>query len=408
MQEQLQTLSSNAQKRLGYFVAGLLLLPIVVSIISLIARFLSIPTLPLTVLYHGALWLLALSSLPCAKSVWPRFAVVYGLFIFVGIIETAFYSGTQYYVSGTDFDSILKFQPDTFLATSFFMLVGMCFSDFGELLRIFHKAARIGVVLSGFVYLLNILGGSLNHYDDMNYAYAICTVLCILIADTQKHDIWFILIGAVCMIIAGTRGPIVCCLLAVIIKVLLVETDAKKIAVRLLGFGLCAVAVQFNVLYYILNAVASVLRRFGIRQIRLLEYANSGILLDSSGRDSFASTVWDAVKENPIFGYGLGGDRQILGGRYVHNLFFELLVSFGVVIGSIIFIWLLVKCIRALRCKDLARKKVVLAFFCFAFLKLMFSSSMLYSKELFILIGILLVTPKSPALSSEEQKVQAA
>lgn len=408
MQEQLQTPTSNTQKRLGYFVAGLLILPIVVSTINLISQFLPIPTAPLTVVYYGALWVLALSALPCAKSVWPRFFIIYAFFILIAVAEICFFPASRHFVYGTSFEYIIKFWPDTFLATSFFMLVGMSLGDFEQLICIFHKAARIGVVLSALVYLFSILSGRLNHYDDMNYAYAICTVLCILIADTQKHDIWFILVGTICMIIAGTRGPIVCCLLAVIIKVLLVETDAKKIAARLLGFGLCAVAVQFNALYYILSAVAFVLRKFGISQMRLLEYANNGMLLDSSSRDDFASLIWDAVKENPIFGCGFGGDRQILGGRYVHNLFLELLVSFGVVIGGLIFAWLLIKCISALRCKDPARKKVVLAFFCFAFLKLMFSSSMLYSKELYILIGILLVTPKPSALSSEEQKVQAA
>ncbi len=407
MQEHYQASPSKTQKRLCCFIAGLLLLQIVISMINTASQLLPIPTAPLTTAYYGALWLLAISALPSTKSVWPRFLIVYCFFIFVGMIGIAYNPGSRRYVYGTSFDAITKFQTDALLSTSPFILVGMAVSDYKKLIRILHKAARVGVILGALVYLFSILSGRLNHYDDMNYAYGMCTFLCILIADTHRHDIWYAIVGAVCMIIAGTRGPIVCCLLAVIIKALFVRKNVKNILVNIFGFGLCAVAVQLNALYHIINAVSNILKRFGIEQIRLMEYVNNGMLMDSSGRDDFASLIWQAIRKKPILGYGLGSDRYYLGGSYVHNLFLELLLSFGIVGGGIVIIWFLFKCICALRGSDPDRAKVVLAFFCFGFLKLMFSSSMLYSKELFIMIGILLATPIPSVKPPPKQKVQS-
>ena len=95
------------------------------------------------------------------------------------------------------------------------------------------------------------------------------------------------------------------------------------------------------------------------------------------------------VWENPITGYGLGADRSLTAtDSYAHNLAVEIWVSFGIIVGTMLLGWMAYSIYKSITNKDPAKQIVVTSLVSSIVIKLMFSSSFLYSKELFILLGI--------------------
>ena len=127
---------------------------------------------------------------------------------------------------------------------------------------------------------------------------------------------------------------------------------------------------------------------FNSRTIAWLTMADSS--LDSSGRDSLYLDAIVAIKNNPIFGYGILGDRMLLG-LYVHNIFLEILLDFGVIIGGYISIKMIICSIKSYICLYTRRISVIIIF---AMVSLMVSGSFLHNGAFWLALGIMLNSGK--------------
>jgi hypothetical protein len=95
---------------------------------------------------------------------------------------------------------------------------------------------------------------------------------------------------------------------------------------------------------------------------------------------------------NNWFGYGIAGDRAIVG-AYAHNILIELWVSFGVIVGTALFIvpvfftvLLLIKKSRY----NTAEDSFILVLISSCYVKLFLSGTYLTESFLFLLIGVLI------------------
>ena len=121
---------------------------------------------------------------------------------------------------------------------------------------------------------------------------------------------------------------------------------------------------------------------------RIMNYFVEGAFMDDSGRSSIQDALLSAMDMAPAFGYGLAGDRNITNGSYAHNLFLELIVSFGWVGGIAISLLIVTIIIRAYYClKSKTEKGFFFLLFSCGFIHLMISGSFLHSSFFFLLIG---------------------
>ena len=111
-----------------------------------------------------------------------------------------------------------------------------------------------------------------------------------------------------------------------------------------------------------------------------------GTLTDDSGRGEVRDQLLSQLR---LFGYGLYGDRGITEGRYAHNFFLEIMVQYGLLVGSAIVIYIVILILAGFFTKDRDKKILFIAFFSASVIKLMMSSSYL-SKEpaLYSMFGI--------------------
>lgn len=124
---------------------------------------------------------------------------------------------------------------------------------------------------------------------------------------------------------------------------------------------------------------------------RTLEMIGKGEISSDSGRSMIWEAVWKAIKEGGIFGYGAFGDRPFVYPihyvGYSHNIFLELICSFGIV-GVILSIILVFASLRMiLFCKDNKYKELFIIFFSIS-LQLLISMSLWYVWEFWAAIAI--------------------
>lgn len=103
-----------------------------------------------------------------------------------------------------------------------------------------------------------------------------------------------------------------------------------------------------------------------------------GVLGRDSGRFPIYRECFGAILRHPLFGNGIGGDRvatELHG--YAHNIVLELCVDFGVIIGLLIYGWLLYVGFQMLfRCHNRAWRALFLPFYTFSMIQLIFSGSL--------------------------------
>mgnify|MGYP000952176011 CR=1 FL=1 len=151
-----------------------------------------------------------------------------------------------------------------------------------------------------------------------------------------------------------------------------------------------------NVILIMLN----ILGKYGLTS-RTLVKLYEGTITSSTGRDDIIKVVLDLIFKHP-FGVGVGVERisifheiyykkgilDNLSSSYPHNFFLEIIVQFGIFIGSLIIIYVLYIIFKAMIKGNEEERDIVIIFFSIGFIHLLVSSTYLQSQYLFYLLGI--------------------
>lgn len=166
---------------------------------------------------------------------------------------------------------------------------------------------------------------------------------------------WICVISFVLMLCAGSRGAFIClCVFLILYLFFKKGKITYKIAA---GAGIVAAGgtlyLLYNEMVLLLNLV---LERVNI-QSRTLQMLISGETMDDSGRSRIYQLIWSAIKENPVLGYGAFGDRQFIAPQYnwgySHSILYELMADFGIPLGILILVLLVVwSLLSIVKCKN--------------------------------------------------------
>lgn len=119
------------------------------------------------------------------------------------------------------------------------------------------------------------------------------------------------------------------------------------------------------------------------RTLAWLLQSDSG--LGMSGRDRIYDSALELIRKDP-FGYGVLADREFFG-SYVHNLFLEIMLDFGWIVGGSFCLILIVRFIKLLRNPWMKRVRWIVIF---SLGQLMVSSSYIQSGWFWIALGFLM------------------
>ncbi|GAA1131378.1 hypothetical protein GCM10009670_25920 [Citricoccus alkalitolerans] len=217
----------------------------------------------------------------------------------------------------------------------------------------------------------------------------------------------------------GARGPLVTIVLFVAIRGALKMRSSPRLVLLFVGGGAALLVALQYVRDSLLSWLFETLENLGL-STRVVTRLLEGTLLEDRARGALAQHTVDLIVEHPVVGLGLGNERRhvavLMGdsgpsqwtGWYPHNVFLEVLSQFGVIVGSLILIWVAVKILRAVvATDDMDRSLTALIFVGMGLVPLLFSASYLSWPQFFALIGVCLAAQRlhtSPSALVREAK----
>ena len=272
--------------------------------------------------------------------------------------------------------------------------------DDDELVNVMHGFSLINVVLFIFYLFFHITNFRFGQSDEfMGYAYLFLPHLCLVTGYSLRYkkayDIIATIIGSILLIACGTRGPIILYITFILFSFLVISE--KKHSLRNIVIAGTSLVIVYFLNQTILQAIYNVMTRLGT-STRIIEMILSKQLLNSRGRSTISEKMLELIKRNPIWGYGLAGDRgytwtsysSVYKINYAHNIFLELWVSFGVIFGTLLAIIIFSIVVRGfLKSRDDKIRILMMSLmFSNGLLYLFASGSYLLSPNFFFLMGI--------------------
>ena len=206
--------------------------------------------------------------------------------------------------------------------------------------------------------------------------------------------------------IFGNRGALLVILVYALINFLFISKKNASTENRIFTFVVILVMIIVFVIFHdtFFLLLYSVIKSMGIES-RTLDKLVLGSFTTSLARNAIYENALNIIKINPLIPKGIGYMTTLsLTGIYTfggvntnaHNIVLELLIEYGVVIGSIIFLVVLNKVIRSIKFEIMySDNSIVSLSFCLllqSIIQLFFSSSLYESNELWIGLVLLSLT----------------
>lgn len=248
-------------------------------------------------------------------------------------------------------------------------------------MRIF---SYIVVCMSIFVFFLSRDSSAAQY---MTFSYNMLTQLFFIIIYTPDkyriiHSI-VVALGIFVFLFGGARGATISFLIAGMIYFLSFNkiTGRQVFSTLFVGVGTTAFVIFKE---EVLTAIDRLLGLFSIDS-RTFQMLLSGEMLSDDIRVELYRSTWDKIG---LLGNGFMGDRVILN-NYPHNLFMELLIQFGWVIGIVLCVLICICLVVGLYKKQNAESVLIFILLPCGFIKLMMTGSYLNQEPAFyILLGL--------------------
>lgn len=320
--------------------------------------------------------------------------MIYSFVLASMALSVLFFENNLRYLQAEASMILLEIAPMIFL--------GACY-DHKKQSKVLYWASILSIVSRTlFQFYSSVLGNQME-YDSMGTAYRMLPSTMYLIYwafQNKKLKDWIIAaVSILLMFIYGTRGPILCISVYICVGYLyttIKERTWKSFFLRLIVVTLTAVWLFSDAIEETVRALQELFKQLGM-STRVFDYFLEGTISDVSGRDGLNSIMQEAIRQSPLLGYGLMGDRAVLNGSYAHNLFLELWCQFGIFLGSFLIIgivWLPIKAISKQR-KHPDVVLYLLMLVCMVFAKLMVSNSYIRDEYFFFMLGACLVAIRS-------------
>lgn len=379
----------NAEKRnISYLnsLAWVLLISVVLEFVNTVLkqRFSLTSTTQITLAIYSIVLIMSMFKVLKYKGFKVKGVITYFLILMFFAINYVMFENSQTYLLDKNMLLIYLF----YIPISIFVIGSI--KDWNEALNIFQKFAYFAVFLS-------TLGITVVGYSDflsyMEFSYSLLPFISILYYAFRQNlkliNLIAFLVGFIDILVFGARAPILFLLVFIVLYEIIRLRESKilpKITMILICILLVMVLTLFNdkIIHFV---------------IRIAELTNSRFLIKMLNRELLISHTRSLIYEEANYAlknmglniYGLFGDRLLVNAIYVHNIFYELLLSFGYIFGLISILALLFLIAKAIVFnKDTTLKIMAILFTTALFLRYLVSGSFVIEGNFYIYIAIML------------------
>lgn len=316
---------------------------------------------------------LAIAFLPITREKILQLVVVE--FLFAVLFFLTWLQGTQ----NTEFKSIV------FNALAAYVPIGLCVINIDSIevllkkLYIYSYPTQI-FLLYVAVSFKNVSGAT--YSMSVGYYLLFQMLICLdhFFSEKKSIDIAICLTDLIAILLYGSRGPILCIAAFFIIKILTSFNfeKGKKL------FLVLTIILLLVLLYYLLDFLIPKLPDEWLKSRTLSLYLSDALGQDS-GRMRIYSDYLRLIRQRPWFGFGIAGGWMY--SSYPHNLEIELMLSFGIPIGCLCFIFILCKSLHNLSTGDKGERRL-LAILITVLVELQVSGSFIMTVQFFMLFAM--------------------
>ena len=201
-------------------------------------------------------------------------------------------------------------------------------------------------------------------------------------------DLFMCALSALSIILYGSRGPILCFIFLIVVSLLCLKTikTSHRFTLILLGsIIVVCLATNYDAFISIVEKISNI---FDINSRSITLFLRGEGVSYLSGRDILLEYFIGKIKDSPLIGYGAFGAWPSPG-EYPHNIFIELLVSFGIPIGTVLSLGMIFILIQGIVTNDIYSQKLILVFMSMS-VSLLVSGSFLTNWHFYVCIALCL------------------
>ncbi len=276
-----------------------------------------------------------------------------------------------------------------------FYFVGVALrGDDKDVLDWLYRISAVTIVtFSIYMLFVNSMEGLTLSGGDMASAYNILPHSCLAFYYVMKkfkwHRLILFVVSAIAILMMGSRGPVLCLgVFVIVVSVLTIRLNKPYVLIGIIVLSAVFVLIP-DLLDRLMESGYALGERYGL-STRIFDKITSGNFTVSSGRNVIRQKIRYHLRQVPVVGLGIYGDRYVTEGYYAHNFFLEVYAHFGYLLGTIICVSFTLFVVRGLayafQAKDESAQGIALVLLCCC-IKLMVSSSYLRDLFLWLLIG---------------------
>lgn len=258
----------------------------------------------------------------------------------------------------------------------------------------------VSLIMNLYVFKTDIFGEAAY---TQSYAYAIlpaAVILCSNLFEKLKplNTVLF-MITIIFMFSMGARGPVICVILFLLLKLMVIYKRKLNKAIILSAVMVALTALINHYFSNILYLFLVLFEKLNL-STRILITLIEGTFLKDSARNALMEYSKELILKHPLLGVGIGNDRLLLAnkmqnsgtleamGWYPHNIFLEFLLQFGVILGGAIIIFMLIVLYKSIFWNyDKDPVDIICIFIGIGLFPLLFSGSYITSPLFFALLG---------------------
>lgn len=234
-----------------------------------------------------------------------------------------------------------------------------------------------GTALLVLFYVFNFLKGSfIAETYNMAFSYGCLLPMIVLFAHKKLYDVITSIILFIVVLAIGSRGAALYFLVYVVVDIFRQKSKWRITIITL-------IAGIIVILPHLYNWFDSV----GINS-RTMSMFYSGNISNDSGRSSILKLFLAKLSDQPLLGLGLFGDRTVPNIAYCHNLILEIYLNFGIIMGTIIVLFLFTRLVVLYKTSNYENRGRIICYFCAMVLPLMTSGSYLIDSGPATFIGL--------------------
>ena len=262
----------------------------------------------------------------------------------------------------------------TLVACFFTFLLVSKLTTFEYLQKYFTNGSYL-ITLSGVMYagIIAVIGHSTTS-DWSTYSMTMSNVLLMSVLwqlndyfeNKGKLPLLASFIGTIVIFLYGSRNPFLAIVFFICIKILFSRAGKSSSGGFLKVLFVSFVLVVLSNFKEILIFLSTKLESFGLGSRTLYYLMNADTEDITTGRAEIHEKLWNVIYDNPFIGHGVAGDEVVID-ELAHSMYLSIFITYGLVLGSIIILYLASMTIKGIRRTTGLNHSIVVLYVCLVF-----------------------------------------